>query len=398
MDKPVLIAVSVFIPGYSFARVFQSILERISDSFSIHWLGLGYKGAKTEEKHYTLYPGNVNGGDIFGAYGAATLALELNAKTVLLLNDFFILRNYRTAFESLKKQQVRLMAYVPLDGIITNPADIKDALFLDELVLYHEGALREVEKAIDRLRQLDNNSSFSAPRLRYCYHGVDCNVFKPASSIQQQAMLRKKLFAVPAAEESIFILNANRYDSRKDIQSTVSGFAKALPQFQKPAFLCLHMPNLDVRMKPEVDALIENSGVKENILLNPLGEKYVGDDALVELYQACGIGLNSSYGEGWGMISFEHAACGAVQLVPAHSAPGELWKNAGILLPAVKPVQLHTNPFLMYGIDDNDLCSQLVRLVNDDAYLEMTASGCYEHAIREVFNWNNIALQWKKIL
>lgn len=32
-------------------------------------------------------------------------------------------------------------------------------------------------------------------------------------------------------------------------------------------------------------------------------------------------------GEGWGMVSFEHVATGAVQIVPDRSACGKLWKR-----------------------------------------------------------------------
>ena len=45
------------------------------------------------------------------------------------------------------------------------------------------------------------------------------------------------------------------------------------------------------------------------------------------IYNACDVGINTSIGEGWGLVSFEHAATGAGQIVPRHSACEELWRD-----------------------------------------------------------------------
>ena len=46
----------------------------------------------------------------------------------------------------------------------------------------------------------------------------------------------------------------------------------------------------------------------------------LSDADLNRLYNACAIGLNTSAGEGFGLVSFEHAATGAPQVVPDHDA------------------------------------------------------------------------------
>jgi D-inositol-3-phosphate glycosyltransferase len=397
-NKPIVIAVGIFFPGYSFTRVFESLFEKLSQHFSIHWLGIGYKGTVVEKKNYTLYPNNLNGGDMYGAYGAAALAKQLDAKTILLLNDFYMLKNYRKAWEPLKQQQTRLVAYVPLDGYIIDNNITADCFFLDELVLYHNDALQDVKKAIRICLKKQIPEGCSVPQLSYRYHGVDSTTFHLPSPADQQVCLKEKLFNVPDAGESIYILNANRFNERKDIATTITAFAKALPHFNKPAYLCLHTPNLSPLIKPALETLIENSGCKKNILLNPLGENYITDAELAQLYQACAIGVNTSFGEGWGMISFEHAACGAAQLIPAHTAPAEVWKNAGILIPRCRPVKLTTNPFQMYSVDEAELSNQLVKLVNDEVYLRTIATNCNSHTQKKEFSWEHIALQWKEIL
>jgi D-inositol-3-phosphate glycosyltransferase len=397
-DKPVLLAVSIYVPGYSFTRVFDSLLEKLSAYYAVHWLGIAYKGAVIKQNNYTLHPSNISGGDIYGAYGAAALAMELQATTVLLLNDFYLLRNYQLAWQPLKEQHTRLVAYVPVDGRITDVSIAEECFFLDEVVLYHNDALQDVKRAVDDFVQQQSLHGVSLPHFSYRYHGVDTSIFRRLSSPQQQTELKKQLFYVPDAADAVFILNGNRFNERKDIASTIDAFAKALPQFKKPAYLCLHTPNLDAEKRPSLESVIENSGCKKNILLNPLGENYISDEKLVQLYQACAIGVNTSFGEGWGMISFEHAACGAVQLVPAHTAPGEVWKDAGILIPLSSPVQLSTNPFLMYAVDADELSRQLVKLVNDDVYLEMTSANCYTHSQKDEFKWDSIAMKWHELL
>ncbi len=396
--KPVLVALGIYFPGYSFTRVFDSLLKELSAYYTIHWSGIAYKGEVLVLEKYTLHPSNVKGGDIFGAYGAVALAQEVNADVVLLLNDFYLLKNYKMAWLPLKEIGIKLAAYVPMDGLVNEVNIIEQCLFLDELVLYHEAAKQDVEKAIKTYlieNQIDKSKS---PNLSVRFHGVDTNTFKPLSSDEEIKVLRKRLFDVPDAEEAVFILNGNRHNERKDLESTIAGFALAFPHFKKPAYLVLHTPNLAEEKRVDLLNLIAKSGVQNNILLNPLGEEYVSDELLADLYRACPIGVNTSYGEGWGMISFEHAACGAAQIVPGHSAPGDLWKDVGVVIPNKHSIQLFTNPFLMYAVDVDILSEKLIDLVNDPNYLAQISQSCLLHARRQEFNWGEIAKEWYELL
>ena len=61
-------------------------------------------------------------------------------------------------------------------------------------------------------------------------------------------------------------------------------------------------------------------GLEERLYLNPLAGGIVDDRELNLLYNACDVGITTSMGEGWGLVSFEHGAAGAAQIVPDHSA------------------------------------------------------------------------------
>jgi D-inositol-3-phosphate glycosyltransferase len=394
--KPTVLAVGLFVSGTGFTRVLETLFTPLSELFDIHWMGIGYKGPVTQHQHYTLYPVNVNGGDIYGAYGAAELAVKMNARSILLLTDFYLLKNYQRPLEPLKEKNIQLVAYVPVDGYFTDTVMAGQCLFLDKLVLYNQWAMEEVKGALEEYTAVNPAIADAQPQLSYIYHGTDTTTFTAAGKDKQA--LKQQLFAVPGVAGSIFILNANRYNERKDIEASITAFAKAWPLFNTSTYLCLHTPNLQPELYTALLRLIAESGCSEKIILNPLGDTYCTNDQLAALYTACDIGINTSHGEGWGMISFEHAACGAAQLVPEHTAPGELWKDAGILIPVKKSLQLNTNPFLMCSINADVLANQLVQLVNDRLYRNTISGRCLQHVQQGIFNWENIAVQWAKKL
>lgn len=396
-NKPILVGLGLFVPGFSFTRVFDSLFEQLSVYFEIHWYAIAYKDEVTRHKHYTLHPCNLKGGDMYGAYGAATLAIKLKATALLLLNDVYMLKNYQSAWMPLKTHGIKLAAYTPLDGTIIDYNILKDAVFLDALVLYHDGAKKDVQRAINCIEENEPSTSYEWPALYTIYHGVDVSSFQPIVETSKKE-LKKKLFAINNSEDSIFILNANRYNERKNIEATIDAFSLSIAHFRQPTYLVLHTPNTEPLKRKTLESYILSSGCSEYILLNPLGEYYCDDAMLNQLYQACDIGVNTSYGEGWGLISFEHAACGGAQIVPDHTCPGEIWKNIAITTPSHNEIKLPTNPFMMYNIDIKTLSHQMIELTNEKEKRVQVAIECMDHANDHKFKWATIAKVWSDIL
>jgi D-inositol-3-phosphate glycosyltransferase len=395
-SKPTVLAVGLFVPGTGFTRVFESLFATLSEKYTLHWLGIGYKGEIVQTNNYILHPCNVNGGDLYGAYGAAAIVHQVKAQSVLLLTDFYLLKNYEEAWRPLKESGVRLLAYIPLDGEITDISIIRDCLFLDDIVMYASWAAAAVATAFKRVSTESKSTIF--PRLTYIYHGVNLDVFEPAANSDKQDSLKKEIFLHTDAADSIFILNANRFNERKDLESTITAFAAALPNFNKPAYLCLHTPNLQPELKTELIKLIEKTTGKDRVIVNPLGDEYISDNQLVRLYQACDVGVNTSLGEGWGLITFEHAACGAAQIVPGHTTPAELWQDAALITATERAVTLSTNPFQMHAISKELLSEQLITLVNEPLYLAAIGDKCRQRSTEKIFNWNFIGIQWQQLL
>jgi glycosyltransferase involved in cell wall biosynthesis len=395
--KPVIIAVGIYVPGYGLTRVFLELFARLSKYYTIHWLGLAWRGAVTENEHYTLHPSNLKGGDMYGAAEAAAMAVELNASAIWLLNDLYMLRNYGHTWEPLKEKKIKLVGYIPLDGDIADEDIMADTLFLDTLILYNEWALEQVTNATKKYLLKNNVPPEQIPQTDFVYHGVDTDFFSPVTA-DVKKRLKEKLFAVPEPGEAVFILNANRYNERKDIEATIAGFSKAFPLFTRPAYLCLHTPGIHQLKLDELQQKINALPAASRILLNPLGKEYISNELLRDLYRACDIGVNTSVGEGWGLISFEHAACGAGQLVPGHSAPAVLWKDAGIQLLVKAERWLDTSPFRMYSIDEDELATQLIRLVNEEESKMLLRVNSYSYSVQKKFNWNTAAEKWKQLL
>ena len=383
-----IVAVGLYVPGYGLTRVFEELFQHLSADFEIHWLGLAYRGEARHTAHYILYPSNLGGGDMYGAREGAALAIEQKADILWLLNDLYMLRNYSHTWHSLKEKGIRTIGYIPLDGEIIDAAILEDALFFDDLVLYTQWARGQVEQGLEL-------SGKKGPALHVVHHGVDQDFFQPAPNDEKEK-LRQVLFP-DLAPDTILLLNANRYNERKDIPATIRAFEMAVPRFTCETKLLLHTPGVDKERLSELQTLVNRSEQAERILINPLGNDYVSEEVLRSLYQVCAVGINTSVGEGWGLISFEHAACGAVQVVPEHSAPAELWKGNALLVPAPEPCWLSTSPFRMRKIQTEILAEFLVQLVNNPGQRLLLSEKSRRLATSTATQWKKAAADWRKI-
>ena len=91
---------------------------------------------------------------------------------------------------------------------------------------------------------------------------------------------------------------------------------------------------MDPEQRDPILALAASHGIADRLRVTELGAAPLSDAELNLVYNACEVGVNSAMGEGWGMVSFEHAATGAAQIVPDSSACAELWEGAAELVAA----------------------------------------------------------------
>ncbi|HVF98466.1 MAG TPA: glycosyltransferase, partial [Chloroflexia bacterium] len=188
-----------------------------------------------------------------------------------------------------------------------------------------------------------------------------------------------------------------RAQPRKRIDLTLQGFA--LFAKDKPAHvrLVLHHAVTFGEERADVARQADALGIAGRVTVGPVEGSGTSDEDLNLLYNACDVGLNTSMGEGWGLVSFEHAATGAAQIVPRHSACAELWDGAAEV---VEPVAAYVPDFGMLEMQEvapEGVAAALERLYADRAYRRDMSVKAYRNATQPAYRWERIAAQWGQL-
>ena len=189
-------------------------------------------------------------------------------------------------------------------------------------------------------------------------------------------------------------MNGSRPDIRKRIDLTIEGFAKFAAGKPANVRLCLHHAIMDDEAKERVTESIRQCGIGDRVILNPLGGRIADDEELNWLYNACDVGINTSMGEGWGLVSFEHGAAGAAQVVPDHTACGELWRGRGELIPPARFFVPEITVLEMGEVSADGVAQALDRLYADPAHHATLSRAAADAALAPAFSWDTIARQF----
>jgi glycosyltransferase involved in cell wall biosynthesis len=145
----------------------------------------------------------------------------------------------------------------------------------------------------------------------------------------------------------------------------------------------------------DLRALARQAGIDPRRVI--FSDRELTSGGLNELYNACDVGVNTSAGEGWGLVSFEHAATGAAQVVPRHSACAELWAGAGVFL---EPAGSSRAPMALCENQDvtaAGLSAALTRLYDDEACRREMNERAYRTALDPRYRWDTIARGWNDL-
>ena len=96
-------------------------------------------------------------------------------------------------------------------------------------------------------------------------------------------------------------------------------------------------------------------------------------------------------GEGWGLVSFEHGAAGAAQIVPAHSACAEIWSGRGEMIPSVRRYTPEFSPLEMSEVSAEGVAQALGNLYDNPLRRQQLAHAAYEAALNPEYSWDAIA-------
>lgn len=390
--KPCLLAVGFFMEATGLARVTREILTGLTDLYDVHLIGIGYKGPRKRVRGVTVHPCNLRGGDVFGAYAARDFVERHRPAVVFLYNDLWILNKYPRVLGDTGGS--RIVCYCPLDGGIFDDGLVAPLAAVDRLVVCTGFARREFRLSAARLAGEASVTSF--PDVDVIPHSVDTSVFRPLAGGRRAA--RRLLFpGEPALDDAFIVLNANRPQPRKRIDLTIDGFARFARGKPPGVRLYLHQAISGPEERADVLRRAAALGIADRLILGPDGDRRATDEELNLVYNACDVGLNTAMGEGWGLVSFEHAATGAAQVVPRHSACAELWADAAEFLEPGDPCVPDFSLLEMRAVSPEGVAAALERLYADHERRGAISRAAYRNATRPAFRWENVAGRWRRL-
>lgn len=388
-QRPRLLVVGDAVTASGFATVTHNLCRRLSRDFEIHHLGLGYQGDPHEEK-WKIYPAD-QGGDPAGRKRLEPLVQALRPDVVFLLNDPAVVAGY---LEELRTFQPALKV-VAFCAVNAAPLDIPFAALAgaDRLVTFTEFGRRTLEQAA-RAEQS------RAPRIEVIPPGVDTRTFHPVSReldprLCRNQVIRQHIGDRPDYHDAFIVLNANRNQPRKRIDLTIKGFALFARNKPDNVKLHLHMGVVDAGWN--VVQLAEREGIRSRLILSTRKPRLVpiSRTDLNLAYNASTVGINTCHSEGWGLVSFEHAATGAAQIVPRHTACAELWQGAALQVEPVMTLIAERTLTEMRIVSPEGVAEALERLYEDPKLLADLSEAARRNATRPEYRWSHIAARWK---
>lgn len=386
------------IASTGFARVLHSLLERLCDRYEFHHVGVNYYG-DPHDLGWKIYPAGAEG-DHLGTNRIHGLLDLIGPDLVFCLNDLWVLTNYMDRLREVESRP-RVLMYSPVDAGPVAAKWIKRLEGIDQLVAYTEFGKGELEKAVELLREDDPDFEF--PPVAVVPHGVDTHRFYPIDPsgdgfpVNRTAARLRLLPEKSAFVDGFVVLNANRNQPRKRIDVTLKGFALFARDKPENVFLYLHMGVEDVGW--DVKTLARRYGIEDRLILTSESHSTPGvsDEILNQIYNCCDVGLNTSLGEGWGLVSLEHAATGAAQVVPNHSACEEIWTDSAILLEP--SATLVAEGILTEGrlVSPEEVAAALEKLYSEPALLKRMSHAAFDAATRSDYQWPQIAEKWNLI-
>lgn len=363
-----------------FGRVTHSILEHLHKVHEIVVVGINYDG-DPHEYPFKIYPaGTINQQDRFGLARLPEIINKESPDYVIALNDIWILNQVWERIQFLKpEKKFKFIGYFPVDS------EYYDENMLSNIKAWDFGITFTVESAKRLIAQGVNTTT-----LGVIPHGVDRGRFSPVDKQHARATL-----GLP--QDAFIFFNGNRNQPRKRIDLTIKAFAQVATKLEK-AMLYLHMGQKD--MGWDVIALFQRElkrvGVDpaRRLMMTSTDINYLrapDDSTLNLIYNATDVGINTSDGEGWGLVSFEHASCCKPQIVPNHTACKDIWTDKGLLID-VAEWYIDKDLSVERGvISVPHAAEQMMLLASSQKVYNDVAQKCYAETKQDFYDWAVVA-------
>jgi D-inositol-3-phosphate glycosyltransferase len=368
-----------------FARVTHSILEHLANTHEIVAFGINYNG-DPHNLPFKVYPaGAVNPADRFGI-GRLPQVVEIEKPDfIICLNDIWVVNQVWERIHLLKDSiKFKFIAYFPVDS----------AYYVSSMLSYISDWDFAITFSIEQAHRLIAQG-VQPKLLGVVPHGLDQGKFYPIP--QNEA---RKTLGLP--EDKFIVLNANRNQPRKQIDLTIKAFAEFAAD--KPdTLLYLHMSEKDlgwdIRAIFETEMHRKGAPSDNRLIMTTANIDYINappDDLLNKIYNACDVGINTANGEGWGLVSFEHASCRKPLVLPDHTSFSDIWKGSALLANVAAWIYDKDLSVERGIVDVHDVASKLTKLYEDKPYYNEIAEACYTVTQNPAYRWDRIASAFNK--
>lgn len=381
--KPVLMIIADAAVDTGFAQVTHNLIDNLYHNWDIHVLAINYYGDPHDiQKKASLWsPTGVTQGDVYGLSRVKTLLDNLQPKAVLMINDPWVLSQYKKA---LKDTPGKKIAYVPIDAENIKPVFVTDMnVIFDHVIGY-------TQFGIDQLVHAGLTTPTSV-----IPHGVDTNMFFPVNKaeVREKAGLDPKWFIVQMVD---------RNQQRKRIDLGLYYFSQWVHMTHKPNHVKFYYHGALLDEGWDISQLAQEFGVADRLIishqnLNPAHGFPV--DVMKYVYNVADVKLSTTLGEGWGLTTMESMACRIANIVPNYSALGE-WPKGGVYHTDISPIPL----FNTKGINTRgglaDMASTikaLQKLYDNSDLRHSIAKAGYDLVKQQKFTWKAIAMQFEHV-
>ncbi len=381
-----------------FARVVRNIFAPMVESFELHQLAVNYYG-DPHDWPWKLYPAGQKG-NAFGADRLEERLETLRPDLVFVIADLWTFPLYLPTLRR-HRSRLKIVYYCPVEAGPLVPDLLPPLREVDHLVFYTRTAERLVQDACAAAEE--QLPGLQLPPTQVIPHGIDMETFHPLKETngnlgEVRRAVRRQLFpGDEELEDAFIVLNANRNQPRKRIDLTLEAFALFAQGKPSNVRLYLHMGLEDHGWG--VPTLARRFGVYDRLIVTQAtpAPPAVSERYLNQIYNACDVGINTSLAEGWGLVSFEHAATHRAQIVPGFGSCLELWEGAAELLPPARKVTLEKSLMEGWLIDPQDAAQALERLYQNQDHRQRLARAAFELATSQNYQWSRISKRWGEL-
>lgn len=375
--------ISDFVAPTGFSRVSHSIIKFLpKDIYDIYCLGVNYSG-DPHEYDLKIFPATGESKqDLYGFLRLPSLLNFIKPDLIFILNDAWIQQTYLAEIKKFygENKLPKIVTYTPVDALDHDG----DWYGLFDMVTVPV-AYTEFGKEVI-LKATDNHIN---PRV--ILHGVDKEKFFRIPTGRRH--VRLTIFGHDNLHDRFIVFNGNRNQPRKRLDITIKAFAE-FAKDKDNVSLYLHCGVIDSHI--DILKFAVRHGIDNKLILTGIdgGIQRLTTESLNLVYNACDVGINTGLGEGFGLVSIEHAMTGAPQITGNFSASREIYKDVGLLIDPITEWTIDKIGTTGLLVSPDDVVVALNTLYNDKELYNKLAEKGIEKFSADRFSWKHISNEW----